>query len=160
PYPTPPTTSAGNCMWSVTRTWDVKDLCNNPADQKSRTVTYKVDVTIPVITVTKAADATDLGCNPSASDIDGALGSATASDNCDGDITGAIVPHTSAPTASAGNCMWSVTRTWDVNDLCNNPVDQKSRTVTYKVDVTIPVITVTKASAPTDLGCNPSAADI
>src|SRR5678810_720201 len=137
----------------------VEDLCGNDAVQKSRTVTYKVDTTIPVITVTNAADPTDLGCNPTAAVIDAALGGATANDNCDGDISGSIVTNTGDP-VNTGGCFWSVTRTWDVEDLCGNDAVQKSRTVTYKVDTTIPVITVTNAADPTDLGCNPTAAVI
>src|SRR4029079_3866360 len=151
--------NTGGCFWSVTRTWDVMDECGNPAVQKSRTGTCKVDTTIPVITVTNAADPTNLGCNPTAAVIDAALGGATADDNCDGDISEDIVTNTGVA-MNTGGCFWSVTRTWDVMDECGNPAVQKSRTVTYKVDTTIPVITVTNAADPTDLGCNPTAAVI
>ena len=138
-------------MWSVTRTFDVSDDCGNDAIQKSVKVTYKVDNELPVITTLKS-DAT-LGCNPSDAEIETALGGATASDNCDGDISGDIIPSTGDP-VSEGGCMWSVTRTFDVSDDCGNDAIQKSVKVTYKVDNELPVISTKAVSG--DIGCNPT----
>ncbi len=147
--------NTSGCLWSVTRTFNVTDLCTNAATEKSVTVTYKVDTKIPVITTLGAGG--ELGCNPTADQINTALGSATALDNCDGDITGSISVNTGAPVNTSG-CLWSVTRTFNVSDLCLNPADQKSVTVTYKVDTEIPVITTLGAGG--ELGCNPTADQI
>ena len=46
----------------------------------SRTVNWTSDLTPPIITATGTT--TTLGCNPSASDINAALGTATATDAC------------------------------------------------------------------------------
>jgi hypothetical protein len=55
------------------------DGCGNSATS-SRTITWTSDLIPPVITATGTA--TSLGCNPSASDITAALGTATATDAC------------------------------------------------------------------------------
>jgi hypothetical protein len=46
----------------------------------SRTITWTSDLVPPVITATGTA--TSLGCNPTAAQIDAALGTATATDAC------------------------------------------------------------------------------
>jgi hypothetical protein len=73
-------------------------------------------VTAPVITATgSVANNADLGCNPVQRAIDAALGSATASDLCDGVVT--ATPNTPAAT---GTCNKSQTRTWTSVDACGN----------------------------------------
>jgi len=138
------------CYRSQTRTFTATDACGNSAS-KSVTVAWKVDVTAPEITTTGQGG--DLGCNPSADDINAALGSATASDGCDGSVN---VVTTTAPVVENG-CSRSQTRTFTATDACGNSAS-KSVTVTWKVDVTAPEITTTGQGG--DLGCNPSADDI
>src|SRR5947199_8237485 len=94
-----------------------------------------------------------LGCNPSASDINAALGTATAIDNCS---VGTPTASDSAVTSSG--CARSQTRTWNVSDACGNAATSVSRTVTWTVDTQAPVITATGTTLA--LGCNPSASDI
>jgi hypothetical protein len=56
--------------------------------QRSRTITWKYDHDSTGDHSNRiSANNADLGCNPSASAIDAALGSATASDLCDGVVT-------------------------------------------------------------------------
>ena len=91
-------------------------------------------------------------CNPTAAEIEAALGAATAMDNC-GDVT--LVASTPDPVITG--CSYSQTRTWNVSDGCGNAATAVSRTVTWTVDTEAPVIAVATATA---LGCNPTAADI
>src|SRR5213078_2656097 len=127
-------TSSG-CGHSQTRTWNVSDSCGNAATSVSRTVTWTVDTQAPVIAATGTTLA--LGCNPSPSDIDAALGTATATDNCS---VGTPTASDSAVTSSG--CGHSQTRTWNVSDACGNAATSVSRTVTWTVDTQVPVITI------------------
>src|SRR5205085_2196468 len=105
-----------------------------------------------VITATGTALA--LGCNPSAADIDAALGTATATDNCS---VGTPTASDSAMTSSG--CGRSQTRTWNVSDACGNPAASVSRTVTWTVDTIAPSLTAPadKTGANHVEGCDTSA---
>ena len=102
------------------------------------TYTIEADVTAPVISLSGNQGATpNIGCNPSAAQIEAALGSATATDNCDETVT----VSSSDGTVQTNGCMRTVTRTFNASDACTNAATAVTRTVTYKVDVTAPVIT-------------------
>ncbi len=74
---------------------------------------------------------TELGCNPSAADIEAALGSATATDNC-----GAIAPVvTTDPVVIIGSNN-SQTRHFTATDAAGNSVSQ-SRTITWPADCNV-----------------------
>jgi hypothetical protein len=153
-----PTVSAGSdgtvgsngCIRTQTRTWTARDACGNTSTA-SRTVTWTSDNTPPVITT--GGTTTTLGCNPTSGDINGALGTATATDGC------------GTPTVSAGSdgtvgsngCIRTQTRTWTARDACGN-TSTASRTVTWTSDNTPPVITT--GGTTTTLGCNPTSGDI
>src|SRR5688572_9684079 len=141
--------SSNGCGRSQTRTWTARDFCGNTSTA-SRTVTWTADVTAPVITT--GGTTTTLGCNPSANDIDNALGTATATDAC-----GVPTLSVSDGSVSSNGCSRSQTRTWTARDFCGN-TSTASRTATWTADVTAPVITT--GGACTSLGCNPSASDI
>src|SRR5206468_3598686 len=107
------TVSTSGCSRSQTRTWSVTDACGNAATPVSRTVTWTEDTTPPVITATGTT--LTLGCNPTAADIEAALGTATASDDC-----GPVTPTPSDSVITQTGCMRSQTRTWTANDACGN----------------------------------------
>ena len=134
------------CSRSQTRTFVARDGCGNTASI-SRTVTWTADVTAPVITT--GGTTTSLGCNPAASDINNALGTATATDAC-GVPT---VTQSDGPVGSTG-CSRSQTRTWTARDACGN-TSTASRTVTWTADVTPPVFTNCPASTTTACGATP-----
>ena len=144
------TVGSNGCIRSQTRTWTARDACGNTSTA-SRTVTWTSDNTPPVITT--GGTTTTLGCNPTAGDINGALGTATATDGC------------GTPTVSAGSdgtvgsngCIRTQTRTWTAIDACGN-TSTASRTVTWTSDNTPPVITT--GGTTTTLGCNPTTGDI
>jgi hypothetical protein len=93
----------------------------------SQTVSV-TDNTTP--TITANGTATSLGCNPSASDITAALGTATASDAC-----GAPTLTSSDGSVITNGCLRSQTRTWTAIDGCSNSTTT-SRIVTWTSDVT------------------------
>src|SRR5262245_66572302 len=116
----------------------------------SRTATWTVDITAPVITATGTPANGALGCNPTPGAIEAALGTATAADAC-GTPTLAV---TTGGVTSDG-CLRAQTRTWTATDACGN-MSTTSRTATWTVDITAPVITATGTPPNGALGCNPA----
>jgi hypothetical protein len=100
------------CGRSQTRTFYAKDGCQN-ISSISRTVTWTHDVTAP--TLTTSGTATTLGCNPDASDINNALGTATATDAC-----GPTTIAQSDGAVQSNGCGRTQTRTWTARDGCGN----------------------------------------
>jgi hypothetical protein len=141
--------TSDGCSRSQTRTWTAIDFCGNTSTA-SRTVTWTTDLTPPVLTT--GGTGTSLGCNPSAGDINGALGTATATDAC-----GVPTVSSSDGSVTSDGCSRSQTRTWTARDFCGN-TSTASRTVNWIVDLTPPVLTT--GGTGTSLGCNPSAGDI
>ena len=66
-----------------------------------------------------------LGCNPTATAIEAALGSATYTDNC-GPTTATALGALDGSVISSG-CSRSQTRTWNVSDVCGNAAITVSR---------------------------------
>jgi hypothetical protein len=151
PIATDSTVTINGCGRSQTRTWNATDPCGNAAAPVSRTVTWTLDTTLPVITAIGAT--LNLGCNPSAAAINSALGTATASDNC-----GNVTPTATDSSVTGFGCNRSQTRTWNVTDACGNAATPVSRTITWTEDTIPPVIVASGTSL--ILGCNPSAAAI
>jgi len=108
------------------------------------------DNTPAVITAT--GNTLTLGCNPSAGTINGALGSASASDNC-----GTPTLTSSDGTVQSNGCNRSQTRTWSAVDGCGN-LTTTSRTATWTADQTAPTISASGSNTP--LGCNPTSSAI
>lgn len=102
--------------------------------------------------ITSGGSSLTLGCNPSASDINAALGTASASDNC---VTPTLT--SSDGTVQSSGCSRSQKRTWTAVDGCGN-ITTVARTATWTADVTGPTLTTGGNNAA--LGCNPSAGSI
>jgi hypothetical protein len=115
-----------------------------------RTVTWLSTPSAPTIIITPAS--VTLGCNPSATDITAALGSATATAAC----STPIVTFTDGPVQSSG-CAFSQVRTFIASDGCGNSATA-IRTVNWTVILLHQSSTAT--STVTTLGCNPLASDI
>ena len=121
--------SVNGCYRSQTRNWSSTDACGNTATA-ARTISWKVDVTAPVITAAgSVADGSDLGCNPTAAQIDAALGTATATDDCD-----AVSVSDADGSVSVNGCYRSQTRTFTSTDLCGN-TSSVTRTINWKVEI-------------------------
>src|ERR1043165_8136417 len=137
------------CVHTQTRTFIATDHCGN-TETVSRTVSWIVDLTKPVFT--GSCSAIDLDCNPTASAIEAALGSASATAGCS-------TPSISASdnTENVSGCVHTQTRTFIATDHCGN-TETVSRTVSWIVDVTKPVFTGSYSAI--DLDCNPTAAAI
>src|SRR5687767_2639671 len=143
------TVTSDGCSRTQTRTFTARDACGNTSTA-SRTVNWIADVTPPVLTT--GGGSLTLGCNPSASDINASLGTATATDAC-----GVPTVSSSDGSVTSNGCARSQTRTFTARDACGNTATA-SRTVTWTADVTPPVLTT--GGTGTSLGCNPSAGDI
>src|SRR5213075_348139 len=145
--------SSEGCSRSQTRTFRAIDACGNTSTA-SRTISWIADLTAPTLTTGgTVANGANLGCNPTAGAIDGALGTATATDACSN-------PTVSAPsdgTVGSDGCTRTQTRKWTARDACGN-TSTASRTISWIADITPP--TLTSGGTATSLGCNPSASDI
>src|SRR5258705_9295413 len=139
------TVQSNGCSRSQTRTWTARDACGNTSTA-SRTATWTADVMPP--TLTTGGGSLTLGCNPSQSDINGALGTASATDAC-----GNPTVSSSDGNVTRDGCSRSQTRTWTARDACGN-TSTASRTATWTADVTPPTLTTGGGSL--SLGCNPS----
>jgi len=129
---------------SAERTADLKDFID------PFSISLCSDRTPAVIT--SGGNQLALGCNPSASDINAALGTASASDNC---VTPTLT--SSDGTVQSSSCSRSQTRTWTAVDGCGNTTTS-ARTATWTADVTGPTLTTGGNNAA--LGCNPTASAI
>src|SRR5204863_437785 len=139
------------CQRTQTRTWTASDACGNIAASISRTVTWTLDTVAPVITATGTT--LTLGCTPTATAIDSALGHATATDAC-----GAVTPTPTTGTVRVTGCQRTQTRTWTASDACGNIAASVSRTVSWTLDTVAPVISATGTTL--TLGCTPTATAI
>jgi hypothetical protein len=137
------------CITTQTRTWTATDACGNTATT-SRTVSWSNDNNPPVFTGTYAPQ--NLGCNPTASDITNALGSATASDVCG---TPTVTQNDGA--VSSSGCTRTQVRTFTARDACGN-TSTVSKTVNWTSDLTPPVFNGTYNNS--TLGCNPTSSAI
>ncbi len=124
-----------NCGGTITRTWNISDVCGNPATQVSQVITIQ-DTTAPVIVVAPA--------DISVQCIDDvpAMINLAYSDNCDAD--GTVLGLDAAQVGN--NCGGTITRTWNISDACGNPAAQVSQIITIQ-DTTPPVI----VAAPADI---------
>ena len=115
-------TTAGNCNGKITRTYTIKDACNNSVNvDQIFTVT---DNTNPTATAPSTVDLECSGDLPAAASTIGqflALNGAAASDNCTVQSS-LTVSHTDVVT-TAGNCNGKITRTYTIKDACNNSVN-------------------------------------
>jgi hypothetical protein len=116
------TGGASNTGCAYTQTWNANytDACNNVADQVSITYTWTVDSEIPVITL--LGDATVNICQGTLYTDAGA----TASDNCEGNITTSIVTTGDVIDTDVPGTYYV---TYDVEDACGNEAVQVVRTV-------------------------------
>ena len=111
-------------------TYDVTDSSGNAATQVTHTVTVE-DTTVPTISVIGGASLAE--CGTTYND-----GGTTASDGCDGSLTGSIVVDTSGVDMSTPG-VYQVT--FNVSDSSGNPAVQATRTVTVQ-DTTPPVLSI------------------
>src|SRR6185295_14226762 len=103
---------SNDCDREQTRTFKAIDHCGNTSTA-SRTVSWIADLTPPVLTT--GGTTTSLGCNPSAGDINDALGTATATDAC-----GNPSVSSTDGSVSSNGCNRSQTRAFTAKDGCNN----------------------------------------
>ena len=125
---------AGTCPGTrtVNRTWKATDPAGSVTTCKQTIIV--ADTEAPVIIASGSTLA--LGCNPTAAQIEAALGTATATDNC-----GPVTPAASDSVITVNGCQRSQTRTWMVSDPCGNTATAVGRTVTWMEDIEAPVLT-------------------
>ena len=109
--------------------YNASDSAGNEAETVTRTVTV-VDTTPPVITLTGESSVT-VECGEGYSDA-----GATASDACEGDLTGSLVIVNSVNASEAG----TYTVTYNVSDSSGNAAAEVSREVTVILDTVAPEI--------------------
>jgi hypothetical protein len=129
--PAPDTVSG--CNHSRTLTFTATDLCSGLQSTCTRTYTWKVDTTPPVLSGLPSATASfqcvTLVPNPP---------TVTANDNCDGTVT---VSYSQNPASLTGlsSCNLTIMRSWSAQDSCGNATNF-TQTITVK-DTNAPSIT-------------------
>ena len=128
------TSAAGSCSsnYNLTRSWQAEDNCGN-TNIATQTITVQ-DVTKPVFSSVPANVTVSCDAIPAA-------GNASATDNCDPNVS--VIYN--GETRTNGGCAYSytITRTWTATDICGN-----SQTATQLISVednTAPVFTSTPA---------------
>ncbi len=143
----PTTTSTSNaCVRVRARTFTATDDCGHIVTAV-RIVRWIVNNLGPLVN-TQSTAPTALGCNPSSSDINAALGTITATDAC----ANATITSSDGSVVSNG-CSRSLTRTFTATGGCGNTATA-SRTVTWTSDQTPPSFTGSYSDV--NLGCNPT----
>jgi hypothetical protein len=123
----------------------------NPACAASPATTRIVDTQDPTVSSPVGEDA-NIGCNPSASQINDAFTAPAFADNCGAPTVAVTNAHTGS------GCQQSDTRTWTATDACGN-VTAVSQTISYTIDTQDPTVS-TPEGADDNIGCNPSASQI
>ena len=116
------TINAGECPYTITRTWTATDDCGNSVSV-SQTLTVN-DTTDPELSGVPADVTVDCNSIPAPADV-------TATDNCSLDLTAELSEST-----TANDCGYTLTRTWTVEDPCGNSASASQ------------IITVTDEAAP------------
>lgn len=164
--------SDADCGRSIEGTWSAIGTCETGYLYVE--ITWIDDTVAPIITLGSYPGhegdyITDLRCylngDPSSEVIDWALGTASATDGCGGQVdltvsTGEVV---------ISDCGKSVTRYWYAVDQCGNE-SSDYRTIAWIDDTSNPIIVITSSchegpvtqtpEGACDLGCNPCARDI
>jgi hypothetical protein len=150
--------SAGTCPLVITRTYTVKDACDNTSVNIVHTINVD-DTTAPVVTGSITASTVE-GCDASVAPaavttvaaLEALTGDLAIADACtaDGDL---IVASSDA---SAGTCPLVITRTYTVKDACDNTSVNIVHTINVD-DTTAPVVTGS-ITASTVEGCDASVA--
>lgn len=109
--------------YTITRTWTATDV-NGRTSNCNQIITV-VDVVSPIISANGAG--LNLGCNPTNAQIEAALGTATATDNCS--IVG--TPTFTDGAVVVNGILRSQTRTFNVTDVCGNSATPVTRTATW-----------------------------
>ena len=136
---------SGSYEWTTTA-FRGRNFSTDPYPVPVPQPTVLVDATSP--TIATGGTTTTLGCNPSAGDINSALGTATATD-----AVSTPTVSSSDGSVSSNGCARSQTRTFTARDACNN-TSSAFRTVTWTADNTPPGFTGSYADV--NLGCNPA----
>ncbi len=130
------TRTNGTCpdTYTLTRTWEAQDDCGNT--KTAAQVISVQDIIIPVFSSVPANVTVDCQSIP-------AVGTATATDNCDAFVTITYLGQT----RTDGSCTdsYTLTRTWEATDNCGNTVTAEQVIMVH--DITNPTFT----SFPNDL---------
>ncbi|MBR3945800.1 MAG: HYR domain-containing protein, partial [Bacteroidales bacterium] len=114
-------TRTDNCGWTITRTYTIKDACDNiyytSGTTKPTMSVSGSDQNIPALTGTWPANITGQDNCFDHADISGLL-SNDAVKTLYTDCSAITVSHTDANTSS-DDCDWTITRTYTIKDVCN-----------------------------------------
>jgi gliding motility-associated-like protein len=144
-------TVTGTCPITFTRTYTIKDACNN-ATTATQIITIN-DTTVPAVTGTLTASNIN-GCSiadaPAALTTVAALevSGLTISDNC---TTDANLVVTSSDGTATGTCPITFTRTYTIKDACNNAT---TATQTIIINDTVPPVVTGTIIASNTNGCS------
>ncbi len=122
-------------LWVLERTWTAIDNCGNQSPPQTQLINFTdttpPDITCPPTVTINCDDSTDPTVN-------GTLGFATGVDNCD---PSPVASYDDSDDQGTGCAAYSftITRTWTVTDICNNPSTTCDQIITV-VDNTKPTI--------------------
>ena len=139
----------GNCGWTWTRTYTIKDECGNTVTPAPKMSVSGSDQTAPAFktTATWPDNITGQDACFADRDISGLLSDAAVKEMYE-DCSEITVSHEDAETENS-DCGWTITRTYTIKDACNNEADSRTMSVSGS-DQTAPAFKTT-ASWPADI---------
>jgi hypothetical protein len=108
-----------------------ENICGGQVPDAS--ASYVLALTLTTPTITASGTPLTLSCNPTQTDIENALGTATATTICG--TTVALSPFSTSTVSSTSTCGRQQTRTWKFTGACGLSATDVSRTVTWSEDL-------------------------
>jgi large repetitive protein len=132
--------SCGQFGYTITRRWTATDACGNVSPEYEQVITVE-DTTAPTVGHLPGELDRTVGCSDPAALAAALALEPTFTDNCDDDLTIAMVYNVSTQVmdGSCGQFGYTITRRWTATDACGNVSPEHEQVITVE-DTTAPAV--------------------